>query len=600
MLLDMRVSLMRDRSKRVASELRRTVSVNEILGVVRSISLVVLVCGAVNAAEPTEEVAAPVGRALRQEVVPLESGADLITFFEPLPDDPASANVPKELPLLAVLKDTLNDSDPSNDRIRQVWVFTYSQPSVWQRIAGGIPFLYHRSGLGRNPGSQPPRAVLDLGEPSHGVWKGLALSAVQSEVLNPIGALTRLTTHSFFNNYGEYRKTHIWEAGDVLSALQPTGLDGVTANEIQDVEERLELAGHPLGGLVADRYLERDQEKQRARQTETRGHNWELLRQRAEDSGLYLEPLEPEGLAASFAMLWVAQPDLEQASSRNFDPHFLNISNPFPDERLRQWDGYSETWDLDQNGVRAPTDSEDGHPVRMIPLALYALDHPHTPLLLIDFRGSGQPKRREIGLKVAEDVTSGVLGITGFGHLGYVALKSTWMFVHGRHGGATDRSARRRAFVLVRHAIGSDPNLDPRLRKEMLSRIERIDVNPIEHPWDQEIRDSWRQYNALIADAYTTGLARVVNRDRGDEMLATVHGRGARTLFRMASIATAGLYRHHDTINESLMAKLDQQRRDARLKLPAQLLPPERELVVGGGADKSSPPLATLGGGGGQ
>jgi hypothetical protein len=197
-------------------------------------------------------------------------------------------------------------------------------------------------------------------------------------------------------------------------------------------------------------------------------------------------------------------------------------------------------------------------------------------------------------------VTSGVLGITGFGHLGYVALKSTWMFVHGRHGGATDRSARRRAFVLVRHAIGSDPNLDPRLRKELLSRIERIDVNPIEHPWDQEIRDSWRQYNALIADAYTTGLARVVNRDRGDEMLATVHGRGARTLFRMASIATAGLYRHHDTINESLMAKLDQQRRDARLKLPAQLLPPERELVVGGGADKSSPPLATLGGGGGQ
>jgi hypothetical protein len=73
------------------------------------------------------------------------------------------------------------------------------------------------------------------------------------------------------------------------------------------------------------------------------------------------------------------------------------------------------------------------------------------------------------------------------------------MFVHGRHGGATNRSARRRAFVSVRNAIGSDLNLDSKLRMELLGRIEKIDVNPIERPWDQEIRDSWRQYDALIA-----------------------------------------------------------------------------------------------------
>jgi hypothetical protein len=99
----------------------------------------------------------------------------------------------RELPLLAILKDTLPDSDPSNDRIRQVWVFTYSQPSIWQRIAGGIPFLYHRAGLDRGPGQGPPRAVLDLGDPSRGVWTGLAFAAVQREIFNPIGALARLT-----------------------------------------------------------------------------------------------------------------------------------------------------------------------------------------------------------------------------------------------------------------------------------------------------------------------------------------------------------------------------------------------------------------------
>ncbi len=549
-----------------------------------------LMSGAIWAGEPIEAAAAPTTPSLRSQILPLESGADLITFFEPLPDEP-SANGRGELPLLSILKDKLHDSDPSNDRIRQVWVFTYSQPSLWQRIAGGIPFLYHRAGLDRGPGPGPPRAVVDLGDPARGMWAGLAVSTVQSEVLNPIGALARLTTHSFFDNYGEYRKTHLWEASDVLSALLPAHLEDLSTDEIQAVEERLELAGHPLGGLVADESLQRDREKLRAKQTETRGHNWELLRQRAEDSGLYLDPLGPTGLPASFAILWVAQSDLKNPSTRNFDPQFLNISNPFSDERLRRWDGYSETWDLDRNGVPVSADSEDAQPVEMIPLALYALDHPHTPLLLVDFRGSGHPPRREIGLRIAEDVTSGVFWITGFGRLGYLAAKTSWMFIHGRHGGATDRSARRRAFVLVRHAIGSDPNLEPKLRAELLGRIEKIDVNPIERPWDQEVRDCWRQYDALIAYAGATGLAREVDRDRGAEMSATVHGPAARTFFHLASIATAGLYTHHDTMSPSLIAKLDRQRRDARLKLQAQPLPPEADTVAAGEVASQAHPV---------
>jgi hypothetical protein len=541
--------------------------------------------GAIWAADPIEVVAPPTEPSLRVELLPLESGADLITLFEPLPEQSPSANGRPELPLVAFLKDTLYDSDPSNDRVRQVWVFTYSQPSVWQRIAGGIPFLYHRAGLDRGPGTGPPRAVLDLGDPSRGMWRGLALAAVQSEVLNPVGVLARLTTHSFFDNYGEYRKTHLWEAGDVLAALPPADRDEVTADEVSTddihaVEERLELAGHPLGGFVADTSLQRDEEKQRAKQTETRGHNWELLRQRAEDSGLYLQPLEPADLSASFAILWAAQTDLENASARSFDRQFLNISNPFSDERLRCWEGYSETWDLDRNGIPVSSASEDGQPVRMIPLALYALDHPHTPLLLVDFRGSGQPKRREITLKIAEDLTSGVLNLTGFGHVGYVAVKSSWLFVQGRRGGATNRSARRRAFVSVRNAVGSAPNIDPKLRAELLARIETVDVNPIERSWDHEVRDSWRQYDALIAYARTTGLAREVDRDRGAEMSATVHGPVARMFLHLASVGTAGLYNHHDKMNQSLVSKLDQQRRDKGVKLQAPFLPPGSDPLV--------------------
>src|ERR1700733_15304687 len=101
---------------------------------------IILSSGSTRAAEPIEVVTAPTKPSLRAETVPLESGAQLITFLERLPETRAGANGRTELPLLAILKDTLDDSDPSNDKIRQVWVFTYSRPSIWQRIAGGIPF----------------------------------------------------------------------------------------------------------------------------------------------------------------------------------------------------------------------------------------------------------------------------------------------------------------------------------------------------------------------------------------------------------------------------------------------------------------------------
>jgi hypothetical protein len=510
---------------------------------------------------------------IRVDRLPLASGAELITFFEALPDR-------QEFPLLAVLKDTLNDDDPSNDRIRQVWVFTYCHPSVWQRMAGGVPFFYHRAGLGREPGAKPPKPVMDLGEPTHGMWAGLAFQGVQSEVLNPLGALARLTTHSFFGNYGEYRETHIWEAADILTPQLSTLNSGLTEDEIAAVEERLELTGRPLGGLVADEYLVKDHDKQRTKDTEIRGHNWELLRQRAEEAGLYLQPLDPVAPFASRAILWVAEADLEDGGGRSFDGQFLNISNPFSDQRLRHWSGYSETWNLDRQGVLVSADDPAARPVRMIPLAMYGLDHPRTPILLVDFRGSGHPPRREIGLKIAEDVSSGVFFLTGVGNLGYLAAKSSLMFIHTRHGGATDRAARRRAFVFERHAIGVDANIDPALRKELLARIEKVDVNPIERSWDQEIRDGRKQYEALIAYAQKTGLEREIAKSRDDEMRATAHGTGARVLLQMASVGTLGLYHHREAADDSSMAKLDQQRRAAWLKLQPKSLPPGQEVEV--------------------
>ena len=241
-----------------------------------------------------------------------------------------------------------------------------------------------------------------------------------------------------------------------------------------------------------------------------------------------------------------------------------------------------------------PADADGARPVRMIPLAMYGLDHPRTPLLLVDFRGSGHPPRREIGLRIAEDVSTGVFGLTGFGNLGLLAAKTSLLFIHARHGGATDRSARRRAFVFERHTIGADSNMDPRLRGELLNRIEKVDVNPIERSWEQEIRDSKKQYESLVAYAQKTGLEREIARSRADELKSTKHGTSARVLLDMASIGTLGVYRHHEPADDSMMTKLDQQRRSAWLKLQPKSLPPGQDAVLADRLNSAPTPKAGM------
>src|SRR5437879_6896423 len=66
------------------------------------------------------------------ERTPVAGGAELITWFERLPDGAAAGK--SELPILSVLNDTLLSSESGDERLRQVWVFTSSRPSPWQRL----------------------------------------------------------------------------------------------------------------------------------------------------------------------------------------------------------------------------------------------------------------------------------------------------------------------------------------------------------------------------------------------------------------------------------------------------------------------------------
>jgi hypothetical protein len=518
--------------------------------------------------------------ALRAETVDITTGGQLVIFFEKLAAEGQNLGT-SELPLLAVLRDTMGNNDPKNSRLRQVWVFTYAAPSPPQRIAAGVPFFYHRSGLDSGSCRRPPRPVLDMARPARGLWRGVGYSILQAEAFDPIGSLARLTTRAYGGNLGEYRRTHIAEVLDVLSR-DPGQLTGaLTPAEIENLEGRLELSPKLLGGLVGDESLPSVYSRALERRTENRGHNWELLRQTAEQNGLYFEPLPLDAAPDSFGIVWMARKGAEEPR-RTFDTQFLHITNPFQDEQV---------WTLDRYGVRVPDGTEGGVGVKMIPLAVYTLDYPGVPLLLIDFRDRSNPQRHEMGLRLANDITTGILGLTTFGNLTYFAGKTGFLFVHKRHGAATDRLARRSAFIALRNALATCDSLAAALHHELESRIERLDLDPVEKSWAQEVRTATRQYDALMKfSADPNGLAKTIERDRVDEYRAGAKNPLKRTV--------AALFHPRAGINHEQLNEVSERRRLASSKRQKADLPDESAPVQAAAHPPTSSAPVQIGGSG--
>ena len=496
------------------------------------------------------------------ERVPVANGAELITVFARFPGAAPAQNT--ELPLLSVLRDTLGSDDPEHDRLRYVWVLTSSRPTLIQRAAGALPFFYWRP-ENAHGADRTPAPVLDLGAPEHRVVTGMASEFTQLLALDPEGAIIRSSTRSYRNNLDAYRRLHILEGLAAVTQLEddPTAAAYFTHQELIELETRLMLAGSMLGGLVSSSDLDSAYYKERARMEETRGHNWELLRQRAESNGLYFEPFGADA-SSTYALLWIAAEDA--GSNRKFDGQFLGISDPFGDPRLKEWTGYREV--------------RDGK--EMIPLALYALDYPKVPLLVVDFRDTHRPKRREMIRHAATDTISGVLGISKFSNMPLLFGSLAFNFVRTRHGAANDRDARLQAYAEVREWLTLDQTIDPELRRVLQQRMEIMGVNPMEQSIEGEARMAQREYAALLRYAADPrGLPVRVARDRESELFADRHGVAARIGFGLAHTATFGLVKHPAENEAELAAQLDETRRVGRelALLDAVAKTPQPEVV---------------------
>src|SRR5215213_1660708 len=515
-----------------------------------------------NHREPEEtDPATALSQILRLERVEVPGGAELITVHAKL-SGLESTDDDNWVPLVSILRDTLGDDIPENNRLRYVWPLTYTRPTTRQRLAAAIPFFYTRVGNKQRLTKTPPPA-LDLASPESEVWDKIFWTALQNILLDPYGTPIKASTSSYRRNSSDYRRSHIIRALSVLALYQAVkGESAFTNAEMGMIQGRLLLSDKTFGGFVDDSNLQSYYAKKTTQTRDERGHNWELLRQKAESESLYFEPLVMPDGSATHALLWVAKRDLVKQPDSRYSGRFLNIANPWTDKRLLNWKGYVETRYFDPEHHPVDSQTPGAEAVEMIPLGLYGLDNPKIPMLLVDFRDSYNPKKREMSRRVLNDVTRNFLSLSKFGNLPFFLGRTVFDFVTGRRGMDINQPSRLHTYSQLKLLLALNTSMDPELRSELSGRLETTSLNPFENGLNAEAKIALAQYDALLAFAKDPkGLAAKIEQDRRAEMMPLEHGHNARLAFRVLNVLSFGTYVHREELTDEMDDRLDIARR---------------------------------------
>ncbi|HKN83397.1 MAG TPA: hypothetical protein VJW17_08170, partial [Pyrinomonadaceae bacterium] len=472
------------------------------------------------------------------ERIEVPGGAELITVHAKLAGIESNEN-DKWIPLVSILRDTLGDNIPENNRLRYVWPLTYTRPTVKQRLAAAIPFFYTRVGNKEKLTKTPPPAI-DLASPESDVWNKIFWVALQNILLDTYGTPIKASTSSYRRNSSDYRRSHLIRALSVLALYQSVkGEQVFTPAEMAAIQARLLLSDKTFGGLVDDSNLQSYYTKKTTQTRDERSHNWELLRQQAEAESLYFEPLVMPDGSATHALLWVAKRDLIKQQAARYNGRFLNIANPWNDKRLLNWHGYTETRYFDSEHQLVDSQTPGAEAVELIPLGLYGLDNPKIPMLLVDFRDSYNPKNREMSRRVLNDITRNMLSLSKFGNLPFFLGRTVFDFVTGRRGMDVNQPSRLHTYSQLKLLLALDEWLDPEFRSEISGRLETVSLNPFENDLNAEASVAVAQYEALVAFAKDPhGLAEKIERDRRAELMPLEHGDKAQFAFRFMNVLT--------------------------------------------------------------
>ncbi len=287
-----------------------------------------------------------------------------------------------------------------------------------------------------------------------------------------------------------------------------------------------------------------------------------MLRQRAEAESLIFEPLQMPDGSTTHAMLWIAKDELAVQREQPYDARFLNISDPRTDSRLKKWNGYVETRFYDSENRAVAADTAGARAVEMIPLALYGLDNPKIPMLLVDFRDSLNPKKREMSRRVLQDLTRNFVSLSGVAGVGLFLGRTVFDFVTDRRGIDINQPSRLRTYSQLKLLLALNSSLDPALKSQIDARLNKVSVNPLENDLAAEMRWAHEQYQSLKAYALKPdGLPAKLDRDRREEMVPLKHGKTEQFLFRLGNILSFGAYTHREKADPQVESRLDLARR---------------------------------------
>jgi hypothetical protein len=443
-------------------------------------------------------------------------------------------------------------------------VHTYAPPGIKQRLAAATPFAYSRFGNTGTSNVGIPSPVMDLSINDDRLWKNIWGMALRGAMFDPKIFLIESAIQTYGENRSNYLQMQFARAAIAIDMDDAfSELPMLSDAERRQLQQRFAERNNRLAPLLNDSQLERFYMKGMITMRQTCARNWELLRQRAETEGLYFEPLLlPDG-TATHAILWVAREDLEENRRKVFDSRFLSISKPWGDKALLNWKGPTEIRYFDSENRRVSDGASAVRQVEMIPLALYGLDHPKIPALLIDFRKPLNAKARELSHVAFERVGARVFTASP---LANTAIRFGRIATHvatRRMGVDLFQPSRLLSYSQLKMVLSSNPGISSAMRLEIGRRVESVAVNPLENNLTTEVALARSQYRALLDYASRPDGLRVdLNRDRRAELTETSHGDFSKFLFRAGGVATFGLYRHREQERPDTESILEAQRRN--------------------------------------
>lgn len=491
---------------------------------------------------------------------PVDGTAQLLTLFC---NSCRLGNTDQDVPLVSVMRDTLGDADPQNDRVTYVWLLSYTRPNLGRRALSAVPFFYWRVGDGSRSANDA-RPLLDLTAPTHPVLSEIGRDLVQWTALDPMMMPVRAGTRAYRTNSLDQERLHLEEAITYLrEAPVSDDQSALTRAELDTVIARLELRKKLLGGLVREQDIARFGAESGFEQERIRSRNWEILRSCAERSGLVFEPLSLTGASGQYAIVWFRLGAAPPVSGISLGPvwKLLNLKNPWTDPRLQAWHGDAFTRSFDENGALLPPHTPGAEQARLIPLGVYALNYPKLPLLLIDFRDKLHTRRHEMTQRSINEITSGVLGISHFTNWYYYVAADLYDFVVSRHGKAMDRAARLDSYSQFRVELALDDSLDAGLRSDMQQRLNSLDMNPLNAAPYRDIQVATARYARLQAQAQGQALAAMIEKERRSEVAGFGESGKKRAGEVLLHDATFGIYSNLAKREDTNLAVLDRDRR---------------------------------------